>query len=532
MRIKVIAASCDKDVQKKLEEADFSGNKMELCAFVRSDEELFEECKKLLPELVIIDRNLGKADTLSCIRKLKELKSRCHILAVGEKDDTEFMHFLFEIKVDGYLSKPLELEAVNRELKGISENIRRITLDATDYDTAVAMQALYFWKIMFEDRDIIRDIKFINRTLESKFREGCFRVVLCRIDQYKGEIPDFEKVDYYDDLHRIQQYIKASTSQYLYEYCYEMLFDFTFNGVLTILNYDRKYNSVILEQFDQLQEDIYKFSLLNYGMTVTMCVGGEYEDFSKVSQSREEAYSVAWSRMKQGTGKILYYHKKYDIQQLYREQLEQLVADLRLTADTLNAEDFHRTVELLFSLPDYILADYNFKDYLLGFVDEFFVINGDVLARHIKVEQEQESIKKTLNFCNTLERYRKNFETRLGSMFEILGEDAEKQNIRQLRKAVQYIKQNYDKAITAETLASMVNLSPVYFSYLFKKNMGMNMTDYITECRMETAKKQLLETDMTIYEIAVSVGFQDQRYFSKRFKQIVGKTPTEYRKMK
>lgn len=49
---------------------------------------------------------------------------------------------------------------------------------------------------------------------------------------------------------------------------------------------------------------------------------------------------------------------------------------------------------------------------------------------------------------------------------------------------------------------------------------------------MEIAKKMLFDTDKTIFEIAVAVGFQDQRYFSKRFKQIVGKTPSEYRKLK
>ncbi|MCD8104602.1 MAG: AraC family transcriptional regulator [Lachnospiraceae bacterium] len=99
-------------------------------------------------------------------------------------------------------------------------------------------------------------------------------------------------------------------------------------------------------------------------------------------------------------------------------------------------------------------------------------------------------------------------------------------------EAIKYIKENYSRQITAEKLAEVVNLSPVYFSHLFKKQIGMNMTDYITDYRMKIAKKKLLETDDTIYEIALSVGFQEQRYFSKRFKQIVGMTPTEFRKLK
>lgn len=51
---------------------------------------------------------------------------------------------------------------------------------------------------------------------------------------------------------------------------------------------------------------------------------------------------------------------------------------------------------------------------------------------------------------------------------------------------------------------------------------GMNMTDYITDFRMKIARKKLLETDGANCEIVISVGFQEQCYFSKRFRQIVG----------
>ena len=83
-----------------------------------------------------------------------------------------------------------------------------------------------------------------------------------------------------------------------------------------------------------------------------------------------------------------------------------------------------------------------------------------------------------------------------------------------------------------EKIAEAVNLSPVYFSPLFKQQTGKNVTDYIAEYRMEAAKKLLFDTEMSICEIASEVGFQDQRYFSKRFKQMVGMKPSDYRKLK
>lgn len=533
MRIKVMVASNDEALCEQLKaEGAFAYNKMEVLAWVRSGEAVFERFQEANPRLLIIDKELDGMDAVTCIRKVHEIKSKCRILVLGDGGDSAFMKELFKVKVFGYVEKPLKAEELNTELGKISEDIRRVTLDAINYDASISMQSLYFWKLMFEDSDMAHDMRFINRTLECYFKEGYFRAVFFKIDQIQGEIPNFQNVKYYDDLHGIQQYIKALTSRHIYEYCYEMLFDFRFNGVLAVLNYNPDYDRAILDNFEEMKDKVYRFAALNYGMTVTVCVGGAYRDFTKVRNSREEAYSAAWSRMKQGTGKILYYHKKYDSQQLYQEQLEQIVEGLRLTADTLNIEDFHKTVEELFSLPDYVLLDYKSRDYILNFVDDFFDVNSAVLSKHMRLEQKKESIKKTLNFSNTLESYQKNLVQQFDEIFEILADDAEKQNIRLLRKAVKYIKENYDKPLTAEVLSELVNLSPVYFSYLFKKNMGMNMTDYITEYRMEIAKKLLFETEMSIYEVASTVGFQDQRYFSKRFKHIVGKTPTEYRKMK
>lgn len=533
MRIKVMVASNDEIVCSKLkDQAAFKKNKMEVLAWVTSGEEIFERFQEANPRLLIIDRDIEGMDAVTCIKKVHKIKAKCRILVIGDGNDTDFMQKLFKVKVSGYVTKPLNIEDINTELKIVSEDIRRVTLDAINYDVSIAMQSLYFWEIMFDNTDMSRDLKFINRTLETNFKQGNFRVVLFRVDQLQGNVPNFEHVKYYDDLHRIQQYIKASTSQYIYEYCYEMMFDFQFNGVLSIINYDKQYDKIILNLFEELKDSIYRFTTLNYGMTVTICVGGAYDDFTKVHQSREEAYSAAWSRMKQGTGKILYHHKKYDSQELYRQELENIVENLKLTADTLNVFDFHKNVKELFNLPDYVLLDYKSRDYILSFVDVFFEINRAVLVQHMNVEQQKEHIKKTLNFSYTLENYQKNLEQEFDEMFKVLAMDAEKQNIRPLRKAIKYIKENYDKPITAETLADIVNLSPVYFSHLFKKHMGMNMTDYITEYRMEIARKMLFETEMTIYEVATAVGFQDQRYFSKRFKQIVGKTPTEYRKMK
>ena len=93
----------------------------------------------------------------------------------------------------------------------------------------------------------------------------------------------------------------------------------------------------------------------------------------------------------------------------------------------------------------------------------------------------------------------------------------------------QYIDQNYSASLSLDALAAMVHLSPSYFSKLFKREMGENLSTYILNTRIEHAKLLLRTTDKKAYEIAEAVGIYDPVYFSKIFKKAVGLKPKEYR---
>lgn len=96
-------------------------------------------------------------------------------------------------------------------------------------------------------------------------------------------------------------------------------------------------------------------------------------------------------------------------------------------------------------------------------------------------------------------------------------------------KVKQYIDQNYSTNLSLDALATMVHLSPSYFSKLFKREMGENLSTYILNTRVERAKFLLRTTDKKAYEIAEAVGIYDPVYFSKIFKKSTGLKPKEYR---
>jgi len=96
-------------------------------------------------------------------------------------------------------------------------------------------------------------------------------------------------------------------------------------------------------------------------------------------------------------------------------------------------------------------------------------------------------------------------------------------------RAIDYIRKNYMKKITLEEVASQVYLSPAYFSKVFKEEMNTNFNNYLNKIRIEMSKKLLLDDSLSLVDISNYVGYEDQSYFSKVFKKMVGISPGKYR---
>ncbi|KAA1181473.1 response regulator [Paenibacillus sp. B2(2019)] len=100
-----------------------------------------------------------------------------------------------------------------------------------------------------------------------------------------------------------------------------------------------------------------------------------------------------------------------------------------------------------------------------------------------------------------------------------------------VQKAKEYIDENYaQKGLTIHDVAKKNHVSPNYLSYLFKKNTGYNLWEYVIKLRMEESREMILNTDLRRYEIAERVGYESPEHFSKIFKKYYGISPSELKK--
>ncbi|GLC81589.1 response regulator [Lacrimispora brassicae] len=96
---------------------------------------------------------------------------------------------------------------------------------------------------------------------------------------------------------------------------------------------------------------------------------------------------------------------------------------------------------------------------------------------------------------------------------------------------LEYIREHYREKITLNQMSSLLNISQGHLSSTFKKHMGKNFSDYVTEVKIEKAKEMIGSYQYMMYEISDMLGFDTQYYFSAVFKKITGYTPKEYENM-
>ena len=98
-----------------------------------------------------------------------------------------------------------------------------------------------------------------------------------------------------------------------------------------------------------------------------------------------------------------------------------------------------------------------------------------------------------------------------------------------VKKAVEYCIKNFDSHISIDLICDELNINKSYFCKIFKSETGYTFTNYLNIFRVEKSKNLLKNPNMSLLDVAVSVGFNSQNYYSSVFKKITNKTPLEYK---
>ncbi|GKU77221.1 hypothetical protein L3i20_v216180 [Paenibacillus sp. L3-i20] len=148
----------------------------------------------------------------------------------------------------------------------------------------------------------------------------------------------------------------------------------------------------------------------------------------------------------------------------------------------------------------------------------------------VKAIRRAEFIAKELAMDATESSYRK--QMKLGELLDLLPirheDSGDKSEPDWLEAVLTYMKGNYEEKISRESLALLSGFHPDYFSKQFKKETGLSYMEYLSKIRIDKAKQYLFLGDRNLNEIAQRIGYSDGLYLSRKFKQVVGISPSRY----
>lgn len=165
-----------------------------------------------------------------------------------------------------------------------------------------------------------------------------------------------------------------------------------------------------------------------------------------------------------------------------------------------------------------------------------FVLWGEHIAyanagRVYHFRSRKDYLPDVLSFDN-YEQLRKWYTDKLTASCRNIMMRKEAQSSSVIDKAKEYIGTKYNKDISLDDVSREVDISPYYFSKIFKEATGENFIEYVTNIRISKAKELLQNSELSMKEICAAVGYSDPNYFSRTFKKNVGVTPTEFKEGK
>lgn len=134
-----------------------------------------------------------------------------------------------------------------------------------------------------------------------------------------------------------------------------------------------------------------------------------------------------------------------------------------------------------------------------------------------------------VNGCGNLNDLKSWFEGKISDAAAMVSNMKEESRKSPVKKACDYINENYMRDISLDDVAQKVDISSYYLSKLFKEEEGVNFIDYITDLRIKEACRLMDQSTLSIRDIGAKVGYLDPNYFSRAFKKNTGKSPSEYR---
>ena len=483
-----------------------------------------EDALRALPEanadIVITDMRLSDMDGLAMIRQIREFSPDCRIVIVSEHRDFGYLQAAIRLAVSDYLPKPVDGEEINAALRTLSE--------AMAHEKQVGEAHLRRKKLVsvLRGQRWMHSVEQTNRDYGTHFSQsGRFMVLcvaVCRATESSSATELAESV--------VQQMKQA-----LAPLCTEME-----AFMLSRLRY-----AMLLQVEPENLERFYKTADEAYlaltrriprpeGERFFCSVGRAVAGIREIRVSMESAHFYINGRFTHGeTG--VFFADIAEKPEIWEKEIGKLPREAMRKLETAVE---HADEPAIRACIREVFDSYRGEDnptlciYLCRSICA--LLTGKLGQLGISGAQTRaitEDVDNRVDNCDTYDMLRETMERLCLEAVRAFLAERQQNPKSYVQIAKSWLDMHFAENVTLSVLAEQAHVNAAYLSALFKEEMGVNYTEYLTNLRVEHAKKLLTDASMNISDIAQRVGYNSMRYFSKLFESQTGIKPAEYRRL-
>lgn len=491
--------------------------------------------QKLKPDVLLTDIKMPFMDGLSLSRIVHQELPDTKIIIISGYDDFEYARRAISVGVEQYLLKPItraNLQKVLSDLKSKIETEReqknyqeKYQAESREHEQFVRTN--FFIKV-FEGRMPVQDIYEEAAKLSLKLNAACYNLVMCKLQEKRGtENSGYESEEFARKREELLHYFMR--------YPEYLVIRWNVNTYCILLKSSREEIGGLaercLENIERIcspAEDVFDWYA---------AVGEPVERLSMLAECYEGVNHLFAHRFLMPEVHI--YTKSVTEKYMPREEsgmigdIDSAKVEPELIRDFLakgSREEIAGFVDSYLQSIHEAVKSRLFQNYLvfhIHFAAMSFVESLGYQKKELLELLGEEQIQEVHLEPEELSAYLQNI---LTQAMELRDRESDHQSRKILKRALDYIEENYQQeGLSLNMVANKVGVSANYFSAIFSQAMQLTFVEYVTQKRMEKAKKLLRQTEKHSGEIAVEVGYKDPHYFSFVFKKTQGCTPREYR---
>lgn len=491
--------------------------------------------QKTQPDVLLTDIRMPFMDGLSLSRIVHQEFPDMKIIIISGYDDFEYARQAISLGVEQYLLKPItraNLQKVLTELRAKIENEQeqkryqeKFQDETREYEQF--SRTNFFVKI-FEGRMPVQDIYEEAARLSVKINAPCYNLLMFSLtEKHQGTGSGFETEDFARKREELLRYFVRYPEHVVFRWnvnTYGVLIKGSTEQMQELTgrcleNVERICGPAeeILDWYAAAGEPVERLSMLA-------------ECYSKVNHVFAHRFLMPEVHIftKDVTDQYMPAVESGRIGDIDSAKLDQeLIRDFLVKGSHDEVADFVNGY--LLSIQE-ALKSRMFQNYLvfhIHFVSMAYVESLGYDKKELLELLGEEQIQEVNLNVEELSEYLQRI---LGRAIELRDRESDNQSRKILKKALDYIEENYtQESLSLNTVAGEIHVSANYFSAVFSQMMEVTFTEYVTQKRMEKAKKLLRQTGRHTGDIALEVGYKDPHYFSFVFKKTQGCTPREYR---